>query len=190
MRNEITVRPFESTADYERMLDYFYDATGDFLRSMGVEPSLLPEREQWLQASLADHDRPDDEKDRFYLAWLVGAELVGNSSISHIEPSAAHMHMHLWRPNLRRQGVGTEFSAQSVDYYFDRFGFRRLASEPFAANPAPNRVLTKLGFEFIKRYTTVPSTIALRQDVNRYETTREAWMTTRHLTGEPNTPTE
>jgi RimJ/RimL family protein N-acetyltransferase len=43
-----------------------------------------------------------------------------------------------------------------------------LFCEPFADNPAPNKVLPKLGFKFVKRYWTVPGQICPEQEVNLY----------------------
>jgi hypothetical protein len=40
--------------------------------------------------------------------------------------------------------------------------------EPYADNPAPNRVLVKTGFRFIARYRTTPGVINFEQEVNRY----------------------
>jgi hypothetical protein len=65
--DEIEVRPFSSRQEYELMLDYFYKADDPFLRGMGVDRLKLPERNKWLDALLADHEKPDGEKDRFYL---------------------------------------------------------------------------------------------------------------------------
>ena len=67
----------------------------------------------------------------------------------------AHRHLHLWRPTLRRSGMGATFLAKSIDLYFERFGLKSIASEPYADNPAPNRVLTMLGFRLIRCYQTV-----------------------------------
>lgn len=172
----IDVRPFDAAAEYERMIDYFVGGEEEFLRGMGVNPALLPEREAWLEACLADHRRPDSDKERFYLAWLLDTELVGHSSISHIEPGRqANIHLHLWIPAKRRGGLGSAFVAASMDIYFERFSLETIASEPFAGNRAPNRALERLGFRHVKRYRTVPSSIADEQDVNRWEMTREAW---------------
>ena len=44
-----------------------------------------------------------------------------------------------------------------------------------ASEYEPNRVLERLGFRHVKRYRTVPSSIAHEQDVHRWEITREAW---------------
>lgn len=180
MAAAVDVRPFESAAEYERMIDYFVGGDESFLRGMGVNPALLPTREAWLAACLADHARPDEEKDRLYLAWRLDDELVGHSSISHIEPGhVANLHLHLWIPTRRRHGLGTALVAASMAIYFERYRLRTLASEPYAGNPAPNRTLERLGFRHVKRYRTVPSSIADEQDVNRWEVTRETWEATR-----------
>ena len=74
---EIEVRPFSSREEYELMLDYFYKSDDTFLRGMGVDRLKLPERDKWLDALLADHDKPDSERDRFYLAWIFRGTRVG-----------------------------------------------------------------------------------------------------------------
>jgi RimJ/RimL family protein N-acetyltransferase len=165
----IAVRPFCSAAEYEAMIDYFLLAEDAFLCGMGVERNRLPPKDQWLRNALADHGVPDDKKDRFYVAWIHNDQQVGHSSINKIRiGEEAYFHLHLWHPHLRKAGLGTEFSKRSVQLYFERFRLKRLFSEPFAENPAPNKVLPKLGFQFIQRYRTVPGTINGEQEVNRY----------------------
>ena len=170
------VRPFESVDEYGRMIDYFLDADERFLRGMGVDPVRMPARAAWLESVLADHDAPDDRKDRLYVAWLLRGELVGHSSLSHIVPGReAHFHLHLWRPELRGRGLGSIFVARSLDLYFERYELERILSEPFAGNAAPNGLLRRMGFRFLRRHSTVPTNISLEQEVDRYEMTREAW---------------
>ena len=170
---EIEVRPFSGPEEYELMLDYFYEADDSFLRGMGVDPLKLPERNKWLDALLADHEKPDSERDRFYLVWIFRGRRVGHSSINKIVVGTeAFIHLHLWDPQLRRAGLGTEFVRRSANFYFERFNLKKLVCEPSAENPGPNRVLEKLGFAFIRRYRTAPGVIAYEQDVNRYELRR------------------
>lgn len=170
---EMEVRPFSSREEYELMLDYFYKANDRFLRGMGVDRLKLPERAKWLNALLVDHEKPDNKIDRFYLIWLLRGCRVGHSSINRIVPgSEAFIHLHLWNSQLRRGGLGTEFVRRSASFYFERFDLKKLVCEPWAENPAPNRVLEKLGFVFVKRYRTTPGVIAYEQDVNRYELRR------------------
>lgn len=166
---KLEVRPFCSAAEYEAMVDYFLLAGDAFLRGMGVDRNRLPPKDKWLRELLADHEVADDKKDRFYLAWIHNGQQVGHSSVNKIRVGEeAYFHLHLWRPHLRKAGLGTEFSKRSVRFYFERFRLKRLFSEPFADNPAPNKLLPKLGFQFIKRYSTVPGTINGEQEVNRY----------------------
>ena len=171
--DEIEVHPFSSCEEYELMLDYFCKADDTFLRGMGVDRLKLPERDKWLDALLADHQKPDNERDRFYLIWTFAGQRVGHSSINKIVPGIeAFIHLHVWDSQLRRSGLGTEFVRRSADFYFQRFNLKKLVCEPRADNPAPNRVLEKLGFAFIRRYRTTPGVIAYEQDVNRYELRR------------------
>jgi RimJ/RimL family protein N-acetyltransferase len=171
--DEIGVRPFSSREEYELMLDYFLKADDAFLRGMGVDRLRLPERDKWLDALLADHQKPDNERDRFYLIWTFRGQRVGHSSINKIVlGTEAFIHLHLWDSQLRRAGLGTEFLRRSANFYFQRFNLKKLVCEPSADNPAPNRVLEKLGFTFVRRYRTIPGVIAFEQDVNRYELRR------------------
>lgn len=149
----LEVRPFCSAAEYEAMIDYFLLAEDALLCGMGVERNRLPPKDEWLREVLADHEVPDDKKDRFYLAWIYNAQQIGHSSINKIRVGeGAYFHLHLWHPHLRKAGLGTEFSRRSVQFYFERFRLKRLFSEPFAENLAPNKVLPRLGFKFIQRY--------------------------------------
>ena len=170
---EMEIRPFSSPEDYELMVDYFHKGDDLFLRGMGGDRAKLPERGAWLDALLIDHEQPDNARDRFYLLWILCGSRVGHSSINKIVPgSEAYIHLHMWDPQLRRGGLGTEFVRKSATFYFERFDLKKLVCEPSAANPAPNRVLEKLGFEFVRRYKTIPTEIAYEQEVNRYELKR------------------
>ena len=73
---------------------------------------------------------------------------------------------------IKASGLGTEFVRRSAAFYFERFNLQKLVCEPWAENPAPNRVLEKLGFAFVRRYRTIPGVIAFEQEVNRYELRR------------------
>ncbi len=165
----IQVRAFAGRGEYEFMIDYFLDADAAFLEGMGVDTAKLPTRDEWIEAAMLDHDRADDEKERAYLAWLLDDELVGHSSINRIKVGEeATIHLHLWRSELRKSGLGTRFFEASVREFMGSFRLKRLYCEPFAGNPAPNRVVENLGFRFVKSYRTVPGPINFEQDVNLY----------------------
>jgi RimJ/RimL family protein N-acetyltransferase len=59
-----------------------------------------------------------------------------------------------------------------VNYFFRNPGLKKLYCEPYAENPAPNKVLSKLGFTFVKTYQTVPGKTCFEQYVNRWELLR------------------
>jgi RimJ/RimL family protein N-acetyltransferase len=165
----LEVTPFLCRADYEGMLDYFLLADEAFLRGMGVDPKKLPDRQAWLDRLLPDLVRPDREKQTFYLGWDYDGIRVGHSNINKIiYGDHAYVHLHLWKPTVRHSGLGTELFKRSVNTFLSRFALRALYCEPYADNPAPNRVLVKTGFRFIARYRTTPGVINFEQEVNRY----------------------
>lgn len=172
------VRPFDSRDDYIAMIDYYHGLADWQMLLMGIDQSRLPSRESWLESAWRDHALPETDpgRDRFYLAWMLDGEQVGHSSINQIQwGKQASAHLHLWRPDLRKAGIGSQFFRHSISTYFSRFDLKLVVVEPHAENPAPNRVLEKLGFQFVKRYRCVPGPFNLEQDVNRYEVERGHW---------------
>jgi RimJ/RimL family protein N-acetyltransferase len=169
MNRAIEVQPFAGRSEYEQMVDYFLNADDEFLRRMGVARSRLPPREDWVGSALRDHDRPNHEKERAYLAWLLNGVAIGHSSINKIRVGdEAFIHLHLWLPAHRQEGLGTTFFQLSVLRFAKDFSLKRVYCEPCAENPGPNRVLLKSEFRFLKRYRTVPGPINFEQDVNQY----------------------
>lgn len=169
MTGALDIRPFAGRPEYERMVDYFLEAEDDFLHGMGVDRSRLPAREDWIGAALQDHRRPNHEKERAYLAWVQDGVAIGHSSINRIRVGEeAFIHLHLWRGERRRGGLGTAFFQRCAARFVEDFGLTRLYCEPFADNPGPNHVLHKAGFRLVKRYRTVPGPINFEQDVNQY----------------------
>jgi RimJ/RimL family protein N-acetyltransferase len=165
----IQIRPFANRRDYERMVDYFLNADEAVLEGMGVDPTKLPQRDAWVESAMIDHARAEGEKDRSYLAWVYDGTLVGHSSINRIKVGEeAFIHMHLWTSGLRKAGLGTQFFQACAAEFMRQFRLKRLYAEPYAENPAPNRIVMKLGFRFVKRYRTIPGPINFEQDVNQY----------------------
>jgi RimJ/RimL family protein N-acetyltransferase len=165
----LLVTQFECAADYGRVLDYFLSADEPFLRGMGVDPGKLPGRDAWLARLLPDLTRPDPHKQTFYLGWDQDGKRIGHCNLNPlVYGDHAHVHLHLWDAGARRAGLGTEFLRRSLEVFFRRFALQRLYCEPYAENPAPNRLLTKAGFLLEKRYRTTPGLINTEQDVNRY----------------------
>ena len=61
----------------------------------------------------------------------------------------------------------------TLPYFFENLKLKKMYSEPYALNPAPNRILKKVGFEFVKEYTTIPGSLNFEQPVKRWELTYE-----------------
>ena len=166
---QIGVRPFDGRREYEQMVDYFLCADDALLLRMGVARSKLPEREEWISSALRDHNRPDHEKDRAYLAWIYGGVSIGHSSINKIKVGeSAFIHLHLWSREHRNAGLGARFFELAAKRFARDFSLKRLYCEPHADNPGPNRVLLKCGFRLTRRYRTVPGPLNFEQEVNQY----------------------
>jgi RimJ/RimL family protein N-acetyltransferase len=169
------VIPFSSSSDYEGVVDYFLNADERFLRGMGVDPDRLPDRAAWLTRLLPDLTRPDSQKQTFYLGWEYEGARVGHCNVNQlIYGDRAFLHLHLWDPGARRAGLGTHLLRRSIEVFFQRLALQRLYCEPYADNPAPNRVLIKAGFSFLKKHRTTPGLINFEQEVNRYVIERQA----------------
>ena len=156
------------------IVDYFKNAKDSFLKEMGADKNKLPTRDEWVDKLESDFNKSYYEKDFYYIIWLQNNQAVGHSNINHIEfGNTATMHLHLWDTATRRKGLGLDFLKMTVPYYFKNFELQKLICEPYSKNIAPNKVLKKLGFEFVRTYETTPGQINFHQTVNRYELSKE-----------------
>lgn len=163
-------------SDHEKIVDYFLNGDKDFLVGMGVDIPKLPSREKWLDILKTNFEAPLEKKQFYYIIWLFNGEAIGHSNINKIMfGEEGYMHLHMWRSDVRKTGLGYELVKLSIPYYFDRFKLKNLYCEPYAYNEAPNKTLKKLGFEFITSYDTVPGWISFHQKVNRWCLTRERY---------------
>lgn len=164
----LSVSPAEPE-HYERIVDYFVDGDELFLDGMGVDPKLLPARDSWLKTLYENHQKPIEERNTYYVIWYADGKPIGHSNINKIIfGQEGYMHLHMWQPDTRKHGFGLQLVRQSIPYYFKNFKLKNLYCEPYALNPAPNKALKKLGFEFIKEYETKPGLISFLQPVNRW----------------------
>jgi ribosomal-protein-alanine N-acetyltransferase len=161
-------------AEIPSIVSYFVDATDEHLLRMGVDRVKLFKREEWIKSISIELQKPLEEKQLFYVIWEVDGKPIGHSNINKIKyTDEAYMHLHMWTPVTRQRGLGTELVKRSIPFYFNNFKLKNLFCEPYAHNPAPNKTLPKLGFEFIKKYNTIPGVICFPQEVNRYVLTRD-----------------
>lgn len=150
--------------------DYWEQASSEHLLGMGADPTKMPPRDHFLTMLSGQLALPYDQKAALALIWLLEGQPVGHCNVNQIEfGEQASMHLHLWKPISRHRGLGTELVRKSIPIFFEKLNLKHLLCEPYALNPAPNKTLPKVGFTFVKRYTTIPGSINFEQEVNQWK---------------------
>ncbi len=166
--NNLSIRHAKKS-DFTNILDYFLTADEDLLLAMGVDVKKLPSKEEWLGVLIEEFEKSTDKRSLFYVIWEQATKAIGHSNINQIVyGEEAHFHLHLWNSATREKGMGLAFIKMTIPIYFKVFKLKKLYCEPYAFNPAPNKILEKLGFEFIEQYSTIPGSINLYQPVNKW----------------------
>ena len=167
-----------SEPDYKKIVRYFRNATPEYLNGMGVDPALLPDETIWLNNILRSHRLPENQKEIFYLIWIVNGIAIGHSNINKIIfGQEGYMHLHMWDHTKRHSGLGVELLKKCIPIYFKKFDLQVLKCEPYALNVPPNKTLPKLGFDFVKEYHTKPGLISFPQPVNHWQLSRAKFLT-------------
>jgi len=162
--------------DIEKIIDYFHESETAFLEAMGVDKKKLPDREQWIEKLKVEYNKKIEKKELYYIIWLFNDEPIGHSNISKIKlGNSATMHLHIWNIDKRYKGLGLEFLKRTIPIYFEKYKLNKLICEPYSKNVAPNKVLQKAGFTFIRSYDTIPGPINFYQTINRYELSAEGF---------------
>jgi RimJ/RimL family protein N-acetyltransferase len=155
-------------------IDYFHDASDEYLLKLGVDRALLPSKDAWLAFYERDFARPLAERETYNLAWELDERIVGFSSVDQIEfGEQAFMHLHIIEEPRRRSGLGTEFVRLSVEEYFRVLELRRLFCQPNAFNVAPNRTMQRIGFRYVFTEEMQPSPINFPQPITRWVLERQ-----------------
>lgn len=155
--------------DINLIADYWLLSDPEFMVGMGVDLDKLPSREGLSNMLRQQLETPIEQKMAYALIWELNGKAVGHSNVNGIEfGKQATMHLHLWNSAVRRKGMGTELLKMSLPFYFNDLQLKTLWCEPYALNPAPNKTLEKVGFTFVKRYTTVPGSLNFEQEVNQW----------------------
>ncbi|HYG51000.1 MAG TPA: GNAT family protein [Flavobacteriales bacterium] len=158
-------------SDIPLLCSYWFDATPEYMRGMGVDLSKMPTRQEWVDMLTEQIETKNyADKKAYCMIWLQDGGPVGHSNINKIVfADHAYMHLHLWNAGSRKKGVGTAFVKLTVPHFFEKYQLKHLYSEPYALNPAPHRTLEKAGFRFVKEYTCVPGWINFEQRVKLWE---------------------
>lgn len=164
----IDVRPWHKD-DIPYIINYFLEADEEYIKAMGADPDKLPSFDSWSKSLNREINLPPEAQQYFYMIWMLDDLAVGHCNVNYIRYGhRANMHLHLWQSDKRRSGLGATFVGLSIPNFFKRFDLQELYCEPYAENPAPNKTLPKVGFEFVKRYNCTPGPINFQQDVCQY----------------------
>ncbi len=176
MANTASVRAIQ-IKDIDLIADYWLKSDPEFLISLGVDLDKRPTRKKLVEMLSNQIDTDVRCKQSYAVIWELDGKPIGHSNVNEITFGAeAKMHLHLWQSDNRRKGLGTELVKKSLPYYFHNLQLQKLICEPYARNAAPNRTLEKVGFTFVKRYTTVPGSLNFEQEVCRWELSQQAYM--------------
>ena len=171
--NILSVREIQEK-DIDLIAQYWLNSDPSFLISMGVDLDKIPTREQLKQMLLTQINTPIEEKRGYCIIWELDGKQVGHSNTNPtVFGEEAFMHLHMWNGTGRKKGLGTELVRMTLPLFFKNLKLKRLISEPYALNPAPNKTLSKAGFEFVKEYITTPGSLNFEQPVKRWELSYE-----------------
>ena len=147
---KISVREMKEN-DIQQIVEYFTNATPEFLIGMGADPNKLPGKQEWIEILQSEFEKDNEEKDFYYVIWQLSEKPIGHSNINKVKfAKEAYMHLHLWRKENRQKGIGLQLLKESILFYFKNFKLQELFCEPYSLNKAANKTLVKAGFEFIK----------------------------------------
>ena len=171
--NSLSVRELRES-DIEFIVRYWLSSDPAFLTGMGVDLDKLP-TEIALYDMLREQLRtPVEQKRSYCIIWQLDGKPIGHCNTNPtVYSEDAYMHLHIWNSNGRKKGMGVQFVKMTLNYFFENLKLKKLYSEPFALNPAPNRTLEKVGFDFVKEYITVPGSLNFEQPVKRWELDRK-----------------
>jgi RimJ/RimL family protein N-acetyltransferase len=151
------------------IIDYFHQSTPEHLEILGVDPTRLPTPDRWRERWVAEYQKPAEDRATVLVVWELDGGPVGFSTADKIVyGEQANMHLHVIDARLRMSGIGSRCVPLSVELYFDRLKLKRLFCEPNAFNVAPNRLLQRAGFRYVKTHMTVPGSLNYRQAVTRW----------------------
>ena len=161
-------------SEFNIVTRYFCDASPEHLEVLGVDPTRLPDKNEWCARYEDQHLLPYEQKTNFFTIWCIKGKPIGFSSLDKIMfGERANMHLHIVESNQREMGVGSKCVWHSVRIYFQQFELKKLYCEPNAFNVAPNRALQRAGFRYLKTHHTVPGPLNFHQAVTRWVLERQ-----------------
>jgi RimJ/RimL family protein N-acetyltransferase len=169
----LSVREIEKP-DLDPLIRYWLESSAEHHAGMGVDVSKIPDEKAWRIMLLKQISQPYQEKQGYCMIWEVDGKPIGHCNLNPVVyGEEGFIHLHLWNGEGRKKGMGTELVKMTIPHFFNTMKLKKINCEPYALNPAPNKTLPKLGFDFVKEYTTIPGWIGFEQPVKRWELTLE-----------------
>jgi len=163
--------------DINPIIHYWLSAEKSFMEGMGVDIRKIPDKEKWKEMLTEQLSQTYEQKKSYCIIWELNGKAVGHSNINKIIfGEEAYMHLHIWEKDIRMKGLGTAFIKMTIPWFFEKYKLKKLYSEPYALNPAPNKTLAKSGFEFINQYTTIPGWLDFEQPVKLWMMSYEKFL--------------
>lgn len=160
--------------DVDLITHYWINAEHDFLVGMGVDVKKIPPREELKKILSEQLSQSYKEKKVYCIIWKSDNQPIGHSNVNKIIfGEEAYMHLHLWNTKVRKRGMGLQLVKMTLPYFFINLKLKKLFCEPYSINIAPNKLLKKIGFDFVKEYLIIPGWINFEQKVNRWELSYE-----------------
>ncbi|MFN0187127.1 MAG: GNAT family N-acetyltransferase [Bacteroidia bacterium] len=180
-KSNLSVREI-TKEDISPLVDYWMNSPDEFLTNMGVDLSKVPSREDFIAMIETQVKTPYPEKKSFAVIWFLDGKAIGHSNIGPVVfGEEANVHLHIWNEEHRGKGFGLECLRKSILIYFNLFKLKRIYCEPYALNTGSNKTVEKLGFDFVKEYTTIPGWICFEQSVKRWVLTQEKFDSMNHV---------
>ncbi|HEY0280968.1 MAG TPA: hypothetical protein VGC32_22110 [Solirubrobacterales bacterium] len=79
----MVVRPMR-LEEVDLRIDYFHDASDEYLEHLGADRARMPSRDAWRAYYAEDFARPLAERETYNLIWEVDGRAIGFSSVDHI----------------------------------------------------------------------------------------------------------
>ncbi|MBK9320584.1 MAG: GNAT family N-acetyltransferase [Bacteroidetes bacterium] len=152
------------------IVKYWLESDAKYLMSLGVDLKKLPSGEKLTGMLMQQLELPLALKKSYCIIWMLNDKPVGHSNLNPVTfGEEAFMHLHLWNSDERNKGLGIAFLKLTIPVFFSAMQIKKLYCEPYALNDAPNKILNKFGFNFVKEYITTPGSLNFEQSVKRWE---------------------
>lgn len=174
-RDILSVREIQFS-DIGLITSYWIDSDKSHLESMGVDINKLPTKEQFEKYLRIQIETPIEQKESYSIIWQSNKIPIGHCNTRPtIFGEEAHMHLHIWNKEERKKGIGYELVKLTLPLFFENLKLKDLYCEPYALNPAPNRIMEKTGFELEKEHKIIPGAFNFEQPVKRWHLSYESF---------------